>query len=401
MRSVRSSSVVVLARVPSYERRAVARAVRRALDDLGRDVLRGDALPLAPGASVEGRLAGAGTGPVLLKPNLLAPAAPEEGVTTHPAVFAATALALQERGHRLAYGDAPGFGHRLAAVVRRSGLAAEADRLAIPLAEFERGLDVHWPDASVHRRFHVADGVLGARALVNLPKLKTHGLTTLTGALKNTFGVIPGFRKAEYHVTHPDLDGFSRMLADLNGLVRSALVVMDAIQAMEGNGPRGGTVVPLGLLIVSDDPVAVDATACRIAGIDVERVPLLRMAEEAGVGWAAAGRIELRGDTVEGLPVRRFSLPPEHLSRRVPPVLFRAAKNLLVPRPSILIGRCRRCAVCVRACPVQPKALSGQPGDVPRYAYGRCIRCMCCQESCPHGAIEIQPAPLAGLFDRG
>ena len=160
---------------------------------------------------------------------------------------------------------------------------------------------MHWPAAAVHRQFHVARGVLGARALVNLPKLKTHGLTTLTGALKNTFGVIPGFRKAEYHVTHPDLEGFSRMLADLNGLVRSGLVVMDAIAAMEGNGPRGGTLVDLGLLIVSDDPVAVDAVACRIAGIDAARVPLLRMAEEAGVGRAAADRIEIRGDPVEGL----------------------------------------------------------------------------------------------------
>jgi uncharacterized protein (DUF362 family)/ferredoxin len=397
---VRGSSVVALVRVATYDRQEVARAVRRALALLGLD---GQELlsVLAPGATMNGAPAAPGRGRVLLKPNLLASVAPGEGVTTHPAVFAETARALQERGHDLVYGDSPGFGTRLASAVRRCGLADEADRLGIPLAEFEHGVDVSWPDAVVHQLFHVARGVLDARAVVNLPKLKTHALTTMTGALKNTFGVIPGFRKAEYHVTHPDLEGFSRMLADLNGLVRSGLVVMDAIHAMEGNGPRGGTLVPLGLLIVSVDPVAVDAVACRIMGIDADRAPVLRMAEEAGIGCASADRIEIRGDPVGGLEGRRFALPPQHLARKLPGWLFRWAKNLMVPKPSIVASRCRRCGECVKACPVQPKALSQAPGGVPRYAYGRCIRCCCCQESCPHRAIEILPAPLAGLFDRG
>jgi uncharacterized protein (DUF362 family)/Pyruvate/2-oxoacid:ferredoxin oxidoreductase delta subunit len=397
---VRDSSIVVVSRVPSYDRQAVAAAVRRSLELLG--TAGGDLEPpLAPGSSVDGKPASPGTGPVVLKPNLLAAVPPWEGVTTHPAVFAETARALQERGYRLAYGDNPSFGHRISAAVHRSGLAAEAEQLGIPLADFEHGADAYRPAAAVHRQFHVARSVLDARALVNLPKLKTHGLTTMTGALKNTFGVIPGFRMPECHVTHPDVDGFLRMLADLNGLVRSALVVMDAIIAMEGNGPRGGTLVPLGLLIVSDDAVAVDAVACRVAGIEADRVPILRMAEEAGIGCASAGRIELRGDPVAEPAVRRFTLPPPHIATRIPPFLYRIAKNLVVPKPSIIASRCRRCGECVKACPVQPKALSQASGAVPRYAYGRCIRCCCCQESCPHRAVEILPAPLSGLFDRG
>jgi uncharacterized protein (DUF362 family)/Pyruvate/2-oxoacid:ferredoxin oxidoreductase delta subunit len=398
---VNDTSVVVLARVASYDRAAVGRALRRSFELLGAHLsLVGPVT--APDASVDGvPVPSAGTGPVLLKPNLLAPAAPAECATTHPLVFAETARALRERGYALAYGDSPGFGHRLAATARRCGLADEAEPLGIPLAEFEHGVDVHRPSAIMHRQFHVARGVLGARALVNLPKLKTHGLATMTGALKNLFGVIPGFRKAEYHVTHPDLEGFSRMLADLNGLVRSSLVVMDAIRGMEGNGPRAGTPVDVGLLIVSDDPVAVDAVACRVAGIDPARVPLLAMAEEAGVGHAAPGLIELRGDPIEGLAPRRFVLPPANLARKVPPALFGWAKNLMVPKPVILPSRCRRCGECVKACPVQPKALAQEAGGVPRYTYRRCIRCFCCQESCPYKAIEILPAPLAGLFDRG
>ncbi len=398
---MRDSSIVVLARVASYDRAAVGHAVRRSLELLGSH-FRLDGPVIANGARVDGGpVPPAADGPVLLKPNLLAPAAPEECATTHPVVFAETARALRERGNRLVYGDSPGFGHHLPATARRCGLAEEAAPQGIPLAEFERGVDVHRPSAAVHRQFHVARAVLEARALVNIPKLKTHGLATMTGALKNVFGVIPGFRKAEYHVTHPDLEGFSRMLADLNALVRSSLVVMDAIHGMEGNGPRAGTPVAVGLLIVSDDPVAVDAVACRIAGIDPARVPLLAMAEEAGVGHAAFKRIEVRGDPVEGLSSRRFALPPANLVNKVPPVFFQLAKNLLVPKPAIVPSRCRRCGECVKACPVQPKALVQEPGGVPRYTYSRCIRCFCCQESCPHKAIEILPAPLAGLFRRG
>ena len=397
------TSLVVLARVASYDRDAVGRAIRRSLELLGSQLCL-DGPVIARDAAVDGAAGSHVVGadrPVLLKPNLLAPVAPEECVTTHPVVFAETARALRERAHPLSYGDSPGFGHHLAAAARRCGLGAEAAALGIPLAEFALGADVHRPSAVVHRSFHLAHGVLGARALVNLPKLKTHGLTTMTGALKNMFGVIPGFRKAEYHVTHPDLEGFSRMLADLNGLVRSSLVVMDAIRGMEGNGPRGGVPVDVGLLIVSADPVAVDAVACRIAGIDPARVPLLAMAEEAGVGHASPGRIELRGDPVEGLAPRRFALPPSHLATKVPRFFFRAAKTLMVPKPAIIVSRCRRCGDCVRACPVAPKALAQEAGGVPRYDYGQCIRCFCCQESCPHKAIEILPAPLAGLFSRG
>ena len=71
------------------------------------------------------------------------------------------------------------------------------------------------------RRFHIARGALEAGAIVNLPRLKTHALTVITGALKNIFGVVPGGLKAEFHLSHPDVETFSRMIVDLNGLVRS------------------------------------------------------------------------------------------------------------------------------------------------------------------------------------
>jgi uncharacterized protein (DUF362 family) len=107
---VNDTSVVVLARVASYDRATVGRALRRSLELLGSHLsLEGPVI--AADAGIHGTPLPSGrSGPVLLKPNLLAPAAPEECATTHPVVFAETARALGERGYALAYGDSPGFG---------------------------------------------------------------------------------------------------------------------------------------------------------------------------------------------------------------------------------------------------------------------------------------------------
>ena len=248
--------------------------------------------------------------PVLLKPNLLMAAPAEKGVTTHPSVFAAVARVFQENGARLTYGDSPNISSRPLAAARRCGLFDEAEALGIPLADFENGEDVSFPRGMQDRRFHVARGALDAGAIVSLPRLKTHAFTVMTGALKNTFGVVPGGWKAQYHVSHSNMDDFSRMIVDLNGLVLPRLVVMDAVKAMQGNGPGSGDLVDIGLLIVSDDPVAADAVGCRIMGIDPMSVPQVRIAHESGLGNAHPESIDLRGENIAAYVRHSFKVPP-------------------------------------------------------------------------------------------
>ena len=79
---------------------------------------------------------------------------------------------------------------------------------------------------------------LAADGIVSLPKLKTHGMVRVTGAVKNQFGCIPGLLKGEFHARMPDVDLFGQLLVDLNLYLRPRLFVMDGIIAMEGNGPR-------------------------------------------------------------------------------------------------------------------------------------------------------------------
>ncbi len=338
--------------------------------------------------------------PVLLKPNMLCGTPPEKGATTHPAVFSAAAGHFQRGGHRVVFGDSPNGLFRQLPVARACGLMDAADRLGVEMADFETGSDVSFPSGAQNRKFHVARGFLSSRFMVNLPKLKTHGLTAMTGALKNVFGVIPGARKAEFHVRHPDPDSFCRMIADLNALVRPPLTIMDAVEAMEGNGPMGGKIVRMGLILVSRDPVALDAAACRLMGIDPRSMPLIVLAERAGVGSAGGAGVELRGSGRDLRPERPFLRAARSIDASLPAFLMRFAKRILVPRPVISAEACLACGRCIEACPVEGKALARLDSKgVPRYNYAACIRCYCCQEICPQGAILLKRPALGRLFE--
>jgi uncharacterized protein (DUF362 family)/Pyruvate/2-oxoacid:ferredoxin oxidoreductase delta subunit len=382
-------SRVAIVACPDYDRDRVRAAVKRGFDLLGPR-----ALPIA--AELGGRR-------LLLKPNLLRPAAAEKGVTTHPSVFHAAARLLQEAGHSLSYGDSPNGMFAPSATARASGIQAEAEALGIPLADFEAGVDVSFPAGTLDRRFTVARGAVDAGGIVSLPRLKTHGLTVMTGALKNTFGIIPGGRKGEYHVTHPDVESFSRMIVDLNRAVPPRLVVMDAIAVMEGNGPANGRLRPVGALVITTDPVAADAVGCRIMGIDPHSVAFIRMAEETGLGNAREDAIELLGDPLETFICKDLEVRARPLGQNVPAFLMRFAKSLIVSKPVIDAEKCSRCGQCIETCPTEPKSLRwGDPAQtrsVPRYLYSTCIRCYCCQETCPTGAVSIRRAPLAGMFE--
>jgi uncharacterized protein (DUF362 family)/ferredoxin len=382
--ATQAPSTVAVVRCESYDGTAVRAAVRRGVDLLGG----------------VGRFVRSGER-ILLKPNLLVPRASDDAVTTHPSVFRAVAELLAEAGAILSYGDSPGFGGASIAA-RRAGLAGIADELDIPLADFATRVHVSFPDGRLVKRFALAKGVVDADGIVSLPKLKTHGLTRMTGAIKNQFGCVPGVLKAEFHARLPNADLFSQMLVDLNRLLRPRLFVMDGIVGMEGNGPQGGRPRPMNVLLASGDPVAIDATVCRLIGLGPELVPPLVYGEAHGLGRTS--EIDWVGDPIDAFVARDFDVNRNPRSTTDPPGrVSRLARRLVVPRPAIRGERCTRCGTCVAVCPVSPKAVrfgNEARTGVPEHDYARCIRCYCCQEMCPERAIEIDVPFLGRLIRR-
>lgn len=374
-----SSSTVAVLRCEGYEATAVADAVRRGFELLGgvtRYVRRSER--------------------ILLKPNLLVPRAPERAVTTHPAVFRAVAEILREAGAELCYGDSPGFGST-AWVARRAGLSEVADSLGISIADFTSSETVSFPEGRLIRQFTIARGVLAADGIVSLPKMKTHGLTRITAAIKNQFGCIVGPLKPEFHARLPNADLFSQMLVDLNRFLRPRLFVCDGVVAMEGNGPQAGAPRPMNVILLSEDPVALDSAVCRLMNLDPALVPPIQYGEAFGLGRGSG--FEVVGDSIDRFSAEDFDVNRNPRSTTGGPGRrSRVVRRLVVPRPVIRPERCTRCGTCVSVCPVDPKAiafLDEARGCPPTHDYARCIRCYCCQEMCPERAIDVE-TPLLG-----
>jgi uncharacterized protein (DUF362 family)/Pyruvate/2-oxoacid:ferredoxin oxidoreductase delta subunit len=376
---------VVIIRCDTYADDQVRIAVQKGIDMLG-----GISLFAKPGERI------------VMKPNVLIGTDPNKGVTTHPAVFRAVGELLRDAGVSVLYGDSPSFG-KSEPNLRKSGLKQVGDELGFIVADFDSGRPVSHKDALLVKKFVIANGVLESDGLVSLPKFKTHGLVRFTGAVKNQFGCVPGLLKSQYHVKLPDPYDFATMLVDLNTLIRPRLYIMDGIVAMEGNGPRGGKLKQLNVLLLSSDPIALDATACRIAHLDPEIVPTSKPGEKAGLGTYQAEDIELVGETLESFIDTSFVI------NRTPPMSGSGGrirvflKNRITQRPVIDKAKCTCCGTCVAMCPVRPKAVDWYRGDKsrpPGHNYSRCIRCYCCQENCPEGAIYLGSPLLARIYSR-
>jgi uncharacterized protein (DUF362 family) len=138
---------------------------------------------------------------------------------------------------------------------------------------------------------------LRADLVVSLAKMKTHHWVGATLSMKNFFGLVPGsvygWPKNELHHI-----GIPESILDLNRIFRRSFAIVDGIVGMEGNGPIQGTPKPVGVLVMGSDLPAVDATCCRIMGIDPAKMEYLRMADDGNLGNIDELEIEQRGEKV-------------------------------------------------------------------------------------------------------
>ena len=271
------------------------------------------------GADVRGRS-------VLLKPNLVEYDA-STAINTDPRLVAAAVLAFRRLGAgSVTVAEGPGHRRDTEYVVRQSGLfdalhAVEAPFVDLNVAPIVRR-ELHSRYSEL-RELWLPELVLRSDVVVSMPKMKTHHWGGVTLSLKNCFGCVPG-RVYGWPKNVLHWAGLEAAIVDVAAAVRPDLVIVDGIVGMEGNGPINGDPKSAGVVVVGDDPVAVDATAAHAMAIDPERVGYLR---EAG---RFLGQVHLEKITQAGEDLDRAVVP----FRLVPQFAhLRAGSTAEVPAP--------------------------------------------------------------------
>ena len=373
-------STVSLIRCETYERDALAEALRRAVDLIG-----GIGSFVRPGDKV------------LLKPNLLAARSPENRVTTDPAVVHVVARMVMEAGGRPFVGDSPGI-ESFKRVAAKTGMMDVADDLGLSLIELSRPVTVSLPGDAVFKKLEIASEVMDADVVINLPKLKTHSQMLLTLGVKNLFGTIVAQRKAEWHhMAGVNRETFASLHLDIYQAIRPVLTIMDGVWGMEGHGPSNGEPRKINLIGAAEDAVALDMGICHLLGIPLRSFPLYRVAKERGIGQTDIRLIKFKGESPDAFKVSNFHTPALDSLGILPDMFDWFTRRFLVSKPVQAKDACIGCGECAKICPAEAIQIGD---DKFVFDYGLCIRCYCCQEICPKNGIHFQKGLLVRLLNR-
>lgn len=339
---------------------------------------------------------------VALKPNLVRKMDASLAGTTHPAVVEAVAELCREWGASdVLMVESPGGPYTegaLRAAYRVCGMEAAAAGGAFRLNYNTAWQTVDAPCGVASKTFHILTPIEEADVVVNVCKLKSHGLTVMTGAVKNYFGTIPGTEKFEMHARFPDIGDFSEQLVDLcqyHMNARPMLNVMDAVVGMEGNGPTNGKPRKIGALLCAQNAFALDDVASRLINME-GKVIYIEKSRARGL----IGTPEVVGESPENLCVPDF-LPPDSAKKNtitwVSELWGGRLIRLFEPRPAIDSKKCVGCGECVRSCPAHTITMNEKKRR-PIIEPSACIKCFCCQELCPKDAVKIKQNFLIKLI---
>ena len=322
---------------------------------------------------------------VLIKPNVLRSSGPDEGIVTNPAVLTAVVEKVASLNpSAIVVGDNPGLFNYGAneESFRTTGLMAAAGGYYRNIGNDSVKMDFNpdfMPTVGLSRDAAEAD------IIISLPKFKTHGLTVMTGAIKNSYGLLPGAQKAKLHRIAGSPVRFHELIVDVFRLRIPDLFIMDAVVGMEGNGPASPDLVDIGLILAADNAVAMDTVVAAMMGCDPGKLRFLQKAKAFGLGDNDLEKIEIIGEFKK---LAGFKLPPmggEIILSNPDIQNMMHSKTLL--RPQADPELCTTCGTCVDQCPVS--ALS-MPDDLPVVDTDTCITCFCCQEVCPEKAITLK-----------
>lgn len=334
---------------------------------------------------------------VFVKVNLVRDMPPEKCGTTHPAVVIALVNRLSEITQNIVVGDSSGGLYTKAAmgvVYAKCKMTDVAEQTCATLNDdFDYAVaDI---DGQVVKSCEITNSFLDADVVINVTKLKTHSFAGYTGAVKNLYGLIPGLVKVEMHSRYPDLGDFCNLLCDIERFASKKIVlhVIDAIVGMDGDGPTNGKPKPMGKLLASVDPYALDVVAVSLFA-DPFEMPLLQVAEKRGLVSRDLSAIDFDFEAWKASRIDDFDISPVTSADtflNMPPWVKKLAKKYLTKKVAIDKKICRGCGKCARHCPA--KAIKVVDGKA-NIKQSKCLRCYCCQELCPFDAVRFKKSLL-------
>ncbi|HEX9863099.1 MAG TPA: DUF362 domain-containing protein [Candidatus Bathyarchaeia archaeon] len=218
---------------------------------------------------------------VLIKVNFITDKTWDTGATTDPVVVEAIIQKLKELPVKVYVVESDATITSADRAFEKTGMKDMCERNDIEclnLRYVEDKVELAIPDGEALKSMSVPR-IVTESAVISAAKLKTHVNTGVTLGMKNMFGLLPEKFKGKYH-----LKGISKVVTDINTVLKPALTVIDGFVGMEGSGPIDGMPVKMNLIIAGTDTVATDATACRVMGIDPHEIKHIRRAYEKGLG---------------------------------------------------------------------------------------------------------------------
>jgi len=323
---------------------------------------------------------------VLVKPNMVGPSAPELGHTTHPELVQAVVRACLDRGGKVMVGDNPGGINRNSRnVALITGILDASEGCFTTISERV----VEKAGAETGLALVISGAVLEADYIINIPVFKTHLGQMITGAIKNTFGYVAGACKARVHNQARSIEALANAICDIHEVRPPDLNIMDAITAIEGNGPcHGGRLRKVGKLLASTDSLALDSVMARMMGVDPGLLPVQEQARRRGMGVLEETEIDLQGK-LEVIPDFRMPVtfrPSSPEARAELKGLYpsRMMQTRVASRPEYREENCIKCGDCVENCPTRVLTIE------PEFSISdQCIACFCCVELCPEGALVV------------
>lgn len=337
---------------------------------------------------------------VLIKANLMRKSTPEQCCVTHYSVVEAIASKVVGLGAQAVICDSPGgpYNHSLMHMIYSSTKMTEAAERSGAMLNEDFSFKKTDIGGEKLASIDIITPALECDAIIDVAKLKTHAHATFTGAVKNMFGCVPGLEKAELHFNYPDVKDFANALIDIAQYIKPVLSFVDAVTAMEGNGPGSGEPRFVGAITASEDMFGADIAAMKLANIAPEEVPIMCEAVRRGL---TDGSTELIGDDIEPLIVRDFKrsdfVGNNVLKRRVPAFMEDRLARWLALKPVVDKELCVGCGICAGICPAHAIEIKKKRASITRKS---CVKCFCCQEFCPKKAITGKRNPVVSAAMR-